>query len=479
MFTVKAAAFGLLAINFLTGAGATQPEPTSTSGESNAVVSITFDDAWANQAAGARILTEHGLTGTFYIPSGLIGSEERLSWAQVNSMAQDGHEIAGHTVTHPDLVAVPPATARVEVCDDRKALLDRGYPGLSFSYPFASVSDEVRELPQECGYLSARNVGGLLEAESPEAPPAESLPPPNVFDIRSALDDKEEVTVERLKEYVTRTETTGGWMPLVVHRVCDECAADYWVSPDVLEEFATWLAQEQQDGRVSVRTMGEVITGQPLPEPPPGQEVQTTVNNPSLEELGEDDFPTCFLRQGFGDNSYDYAMEAGRTGGRALQLSVTSHTDGDRKIVTSQDGGTCAVAVEPGRPYDLSLWVKGQWQPSDLAIVTYLRGEDGTWTFWGQSEPLEASDDWVEGKYQTPPVLQGTDLLSFGVALTGVGQVVVDDFTATPQAPPGKGLPNWIWIVVVLALLISALVLRALRSKPAQTRRPETTSPPP
>lgn len=264
-------------------------------------------------------------------------------------------------------------------------------------------------------------------------------------------------------------------MPLVFHRVCDACAGHYYISPDVLESFTAWLAQEQADGRVKVLPVGEVITGNALPAPPPTEPVVTAISNPSLEELGADGFPTCYLRQGFGDNTYQYAVVQGRTGERALQLSVTSHASGDRKIVVSQDGGTCAVAVEPGKAYKLSLWVKGDWQKGDLGLTTYLRGQDGTWTYWGISDPVKASDDWTEATYQTPKVPSGANLLSFGVALQAKGEVVVDDFAVQP----GSGLPFsmpplWVWLIVGLALIgaVQAIGVRRWRRRSDKSSTP-------
>ena len=66
------------------------------------MVSITFDDGRASNAIAANMMTAHGLSGTFFVNSGNIGKPGYLSLPDVDAIAFSGHEIGGHTVTHPD-----------------------------------------------------------------------------------------------------------------------------------------------------------------------------------------------------------------------------------------------------------------------------------------------------------------------------------------------------------------------------------------
>src|SRR5690349_2599891 len=101
------------------------------------VVSITFDDGRASNLSAARMLTAHGLNGTFFINSANIGKTGYLTLADLDSMAVTNHEIGGHTLTHPDLDSLSLQDVRAQVCDDRNTLIGWGYPVRSFAYPFA------------------------------------------------------------------------------------------------------------------------------------------------------------------------------------------------------------------------------------------------------------------------------------------------------------------------------------------------------
>ena len=41
------------------------------------LVSLTFDDGYASQINAQRVLAQHGMNGTFYVPSGFIGMDRR------------------------------------------------------------------------------------------------------------------------------------------------------------------------------------------------------------------------------------------------------------------------------------------------------------------------------------------------------------------------------------------------------------------
>ena len=58
----------------------------------------------------------HGLVGTFFITTSWIGSPSYLTQANLRTMAADGNEIGGHTVTHPDLTTPCPRRPRPRRC---------------------------------------------------------------------------------------------------------------------------------------------------------------------------------------------------------------------------------------------------------------------------------------------------------------------------------------------------------------------------
>src|SRR5688572_27029616 len=92
-------------------------------GHAPLTVSLEFDDATADQYQLRSILSDRGMHGTFFVNSGRIGLPGYMTLAELQSLAADGHEIAGHTVSHLDLATADLAEQKRQICNDRVALL--------------------------------------------------------------------------------------------------------------------------------------------------------------------------------------------------------------------------------------------------------------------------------------------------------------------------------------------------------------------
>src|SRR5207248_11147918 len=102
--------------------------------------------------------------------------------------------------------------------------------------------------------------------------------------------------------------------------------------------------------------------------------------NPSLENAGTNNVPTCWLLGGYGTNTYSWTHTTdAHTGTYAENLIVTSYTTGDRKLINAQDSGTCAPAVKPGHTYTVTAWYKSNVQAYFFA---YYKNNSGSWVFW-------------------------------------------------------------------------------------------------
>ena len=89
--------------------GPTQPA-TRRAGAAAAVrtvLSFTFDDGDVDQLAAARVLHRYGLHGTFYIITGAVGAPNYVTLPDLHTLAAEGDEIGGHTVSHVELPHVP------------------------------------------------------------------------------------------------------------------------------------------------------------------------------------------------------------------------------------------------------------------------------------------------------------------------------------------------------------------------------------
>jgi peptidoglycan/xylan/chitin deacetylase (PgdA/CDA1 family) len=119
------------------------------------VVTLTFDDGTADQLNAAQILNDSGLKGTFFIPSGAVGTPNYLTLANLQGLAAAGHEIAGHTVTHPDLTTLTSDQATRQICNDRVNLTNWGFRVTNIAYPFAGENATIEAIVKNCGYWTS------------------------------------------------------------------------------------------------------------------------------------------------------------------------------------------------------------------------------------------------------------------------------------------------------------------------------------
>jgi peptidoglycan/xylan/chitin deacetylase (PgdA/CDA1 family)/archaellum component FlaF (FlaF/FlaG flagellin family) len=164
----------------------------------------------------------------------------------------------------------------------------------------------------------------------------------------------------------------------------------------------------------------------------------STVNlaqNPSLESASGST-PTCWLLGGYGTNSFTWTRTSdAHTGSFAELLSISSLTSGDRKLVTAQDSGTCAIAATPGHTYTVSDWYKTGF--SGLPVMfAYYRNSAGSWTYWATSSRFAAASNWTQATWTTPALPAGATAISVGMGLNMVGSVTTDDYNVYDNSPP-------------------------------------------
>lgn len=422
-----------------------QPTPANAAALPRTTVSLTFDDGLADQAAAVSSLQKYGMAGTFYINSANIGTPGFFTRSDLDTMAANGNEIGGHSVTHADLTAISPAEVNRQVCLDRQTLTSWGFRVTSFAYPFAAVNASAEQVAEDCGYNSARASGDLWAPYGcHDCPGAQPVPPADAYQIKTADDVQTNWTLANLKQTVMHAERTGGWLPLMFHHVCNGCNQDS-VSPTIFDQFLQWLRQRTSIG-TGVRTVDQVIGGTvqpvvpPTPAPAPPGPDDNGIVNPSLETSGSGGLPSCWSATGYGTNTRTFSRVAGHTGTYGETIDMTSRTDGDAKLVPTFDLGSCTPSVTAGKHYRVSVWYKSS---TTTFFTLYQRNAIGQWAYWTQSPRLAAADDWTLASWITPAVPTGAVATSLGLTIDGVGTVTTDDYglseasDSNPPAPPG------------------------------------------
>lgn len=417
-------------IGLLTPAGAATPRIT--------VVSLTFDDANADQVPAARTLVENGLRGTFFINSGFLGATDHMTTAQVQALAAAGHEIGGHTVNHPDLTTISAAEAKRQICLDRSNLSSLGLSVTDFAYPFASEDAAVESIVGACGYNSARGLGDLrTRFGCPDCERAESVPPRNARET-AALDEVEsDWTLQDLQDPILEAAPTGGWVQYTFHHVCPDgtTCADPQITSALYTRFVQWLGGRVRaaGSTVQVKTVAQVIDTAAKPvvaatyTAPAGPGVDA-IKNPSLESTDPSTaLPTCFAKGGYGTNTPTFSSSASaRTGSRAEQLVMTGYGNGDAKLLPTLDLGDCSPTVVPGHTYSLREWYTST---AMTQFAVYIRSQYGAWTYWTSSPWFAASSTYQQAVWTTPAVPAGTTGITYGLNLFSDGTLVTDDWS--------------------------------------------------
>jgi Big-like domain-containing protein/polysaccharide deacetylase len=398
------------------------------------VVSLEFDDGTADQAPAQSLLSSHGVHGVFFINSGRIGTPGYLSLTQIHSIAADGNEIGGHTVSHADVPTLDLAEQQRQVCNDRVALLNEGFHVTDFAFPFGDNDAQSESVVQGCNYNSGRDIGGIVSAGSCSGCDyAEWLPSPrDLWATRTPDSVKSYTTVSDLTGYVTAAQAHGGgWVQLVVHHLCSGSSCDTLsADPGTISAFLDWL----NANNIRVATIQDMLGSAekaPVNGPPP---TAGTLQNGSLELPATGDLPTCWKRTDIGSAVGTGARTAdAHSGSFGYTLNATSVPSGGAvRLYSTQDLGTCAPPADAGQAYQMGVWYKTT--APTVRLVAYYRNSQGGWAFGSQSPLFSSSSSWKQFKWTTPALTAGTTGISVLMSLQSVGSVTFDDFSLTNAA---------------------------------------------
>src|SRR4051794_4934677 len=269
-FTMPAGAVRAQFVHFIAGNGYLETddysltEQTDPPGFNKPMVSLTFDDGsqgfWAN-AHGP--LNDKGFKTTQYVPTGGLTSNPLdpflMTKDEISTLAAEGNEIGGHSVSHPLLTTVSDADLTKELVASKQVL--EAIPGVgtvrNFAYPFGDYDARVIAAEQAAGYRSGRSVeegyNSKLDLE--------------LYDIR-VQNMTPDTTLAQYKSWLDYAKAHHYWLVIVYHEVvpdtvprCKNTAAD----PDpCMGDFDTKVGQfkAQLDAISSAGLDSDVVTVQ-------------------------------------------------------------------------------------------------------------------------------------------------------------------------------------------------------------------------
>lgn len=109
------------------------------------VIILAFDDSSKTQFDLAKpILDKYGFKGSFFTVCNYVDASSqftetsRMTWQNIKTLQQQGHDIESHTMTHTDLNDKPLQTLVYEIGGSKQCLLNHGINSKVFAYPASS-----------------------------------------------------------------------------------------------------------------------------------------------------------------------------------------------------------------------------------------------------------------------------------------------------------------------------------------------------
>ncbi len=223
------------------------PPPTGTFTEG--MVTISFDDAWTTHYTQALpILNTAGLKGTFYILTEPVqgGWSDYMSPMQVKAIAQSGHDIQGHTVTHVDLTTVGSRRIDKELQDSKKYLESLvGGTITSLAYPYGSYNTTTISRAKLAGYTNARSADPTIALGFNTGLQSK-------FEINS-FSPNTAVSVASIKTAIAQAKQNKQWFVLSYHQIENGSSDEYTTSVANFQEIVNYI----KSSGIKVVTMRE------------------------------------------------------------------------------------------------------------------------------------------------------------------------------------------------------------------------------
>lgn len=90
-----------------------------------------------------------------------------LRWGEIRAMHERGIAFGAHTLTHPDLTALPEVRMREEIRESKARIEDAlSAPVTTFAYPYGAVNRRVRTVAAERFACACADRLGLVTARS-------------------------------------------------------------------------------------------------------------------------------------------------------------------------------------------------------------------------------------------------------------------------------------------------------------------------
>lgn len=185
-----------------------------------AAVTIMVDDGETSALTRIKpLLDARGFDGTVSIPTGEVGSEGHMTWAQIQALQSAGWEVTSHGVNHEDLTLMTPAEAENQLSASKAELVAHGLTVNSFVAPYGTYNGFLLGAAKPL-YASYRafELGNNVQGAFP-------------YDIK-VRGVKVTTTPTEIAAWLSEAKANKEWVVLVYHTVADSTfgASDEYIT---------------------------------------------------------------------------------------------------------------------------------------------------------------------------------------------------------------------------------------------------------
>ena len=301
------------------------------SGFRTAAASFTFDDnAPSHTSVVAPLFNEYGYKATFNVVINWM--DQSNQWSAFQTLANKGHEIASHTVTHSQQTSA-------DELSSSKSTINQNITGQdcnTIAYPYCNVPSDRNALAQN--YIGGRVCDGQVMGKTP-----------NDYFQLSAITTGSEANFTDSSKFASSMQSAvskGGWVVFLTHGIQNETNGNATYSPTPISAIRGALKwAKANDSKIWVTTFRNAILyakerdALSLAETTESSKLKLTASVNITSSVVEYNYPITVRRQ----------MPNGWTNFAA----ATNNTDIEVKIITVGSTKYAQFDVIPGKTYYL------------------------------------------------------------------------------------------------------------------------------
>jgi peptidoglycan/xylan/chitin deacetylase (PgdA/CDA1 family) len=233
-------------------------DPVPNAGTSNAMqftitnsgfVSINFDDGYQSMYDnGLPIFDAAGLRTSQYLITQQVGTDGYVTWDEVHTMVNHGHEIGNHTRTHPFLTSLPLTQVQGEIIGAQQDFQAQGITPLTVAYPYGDYNTAVENIVKAGGFRGARSSDSGYDCNLlftlPSACHNGVFSNNPLFLYSEAAEADMNTTIDDITGWIDYASANKLWLIILLHRV-DEDGNPISVSHQLLQQMVDYLVQHQ------------------------------------------------------------------------------------------------------------------------------------------------------------------------------------------------------------------------------------------